>query len=116
MDVNQSLYLQGLSRDEDRWEAAKPYLEKYDHPLWQKFQNDTIGAGHGGMDFFVLHEFIESIKSKKTTPLDVYDAAAWTAISPLSQESVAAGGKNLEFPDFTKGLWKNRTNDFGTRI
>lgn len=116
MDLNQSLYLQGLSRDEDRWEAAKPYLEKYDHPLWQKFQNDTIGAGHGGMDFFVLHEFVESIKNKTKTPLDVYDAAAWTAISPLSQESVAAGGKNLEFPDFTKGLWKTRTNDFGTRI
>lgn len=116
MDVNQSLYLHGISKDEDRWEAAKPYLEKYDHPLWQKFQNDTIGAGHGGMDFFVLHEFIEAIKNKTTTPLDVYDAAAWTAISPLSQESVAAGGKNLEFPDFTKGEWKNRKNDFGTRI
>jgi hypothetical protein len=116
MDVNQSLYLQGLSRDEDRWEAAKPYLEKYDHPLWQKFQNDTIGAGHGGMDFFVFHEFVESIKNKTKTPLDVYDAAAWTAISPLSQESIAGGGKNLEFPDFTKGLWKTRTNDFGTRI
>jgi hypothetical protein len=116
MDVNQSLYLHGISKDEDRWEAAKPYLEKYDHPLWQKFQNDTIGAGHGGMDFFVLHEFVEAIKNKTTTPLDVYDAAAWTAISPLSQESVAAGGKNLEFPDFTKGLWKTRTNDFGTRI
>jgi hypothetical protein len=39
------------------------YLEKYDHPLWQKFQNDTIGAGHGGMDFFVLHEFVEAIKN-----------------------------------------------------
>lgn len=116
MDVNQSLYLHGISKDEDRWEAAKPYLEKYDHPLWQKFQNDTIGAGHGGMDFFVLHEFVEAIKNKTTTPLDVYDAAAWTAISPLSQESVATGGKNLEFPDFTKGLWKTRTNDFGTRI
>lgn len=116
MDVNQSIYLHGLSRDQDRWEAAKPYLEKFDHPLWQKFQNDTIGAGHGGMDFFVLHEFIESIKNKTTTPLDIYDAAAWTAISPLSQESVAAGGKNLEFPDFTKGLWKTRTNDFGTRL
>jgi len=116
MDVNQSLYLHGISKDEDRWEAAKPYLEKYDHPLWQKFQNDTIGAGHGGMDFFVLHEFVEAIKNKTTTPLDVYDAAAWTAISPLSQESIAVGGKNLEFPDFTKGLWKTRTNDFGTRI
>lgn len=116
MDVNQSLYLHGVSKNEDRWEAAKPYLEKFDHPLWKKFENDTIGAGHGGMDFFVLHEFIEAIKNKTITPLDVYDAAAWTAISPLSQESIAGGGSNIEFPDFTQGKWEKRKNEFGTII
>ncbi len=113
MDVNQSLYIEGVSKNPDRWEAAKPYLEQYDHPLWKKFENDTIGAGHGGMDFFVLHEFVEAIKNNTPTPMDVYDAAAWTAITPLSKDSIAGKGKTMEFPDFTKGLWKSRKNTFG---
>ena len=112
MDVNQSLYIEGISKQPHRWEAAKPYLEQYDHPLWKKFENDTKGAGHGGMDFFVLHEFVEAIKNGTTTPMDVYDAAAWTAITPLSKSSIAGKGKTMEFPDFTKGKWQNRKNLF----
>lgn len=113
MDVNQSLYIEGISKQPHRWEAAKPYLEQYDHPLWKKFENDTKGAGHGGMDFFVLHEFVEAIKNQTVTPLDVYDAAAWTAITPLSKSSIAGKGKTMDFPDFTKGKWMDRKNVFG---
>ena len=116
MDVNRSIYLEGKSKEADRWEPAQPWLNEYDHPLWKKFENDTKGAGHGGMDFFCLHEFVESIKNKVPTPMDVYDAAVWTAISPLSQQSIGKGGQAIEFPDFTKGKWKHRTNDFGSRI
>ena len=114
MDLNQSLYIEGVSKQPHRWETAKPYLEQYDHPLWKKFENDTKGAGHGGMDFFVLHEFVEAIKNNTTTPLDVYDAASWTAITPLSKASIAGKGKTMDFPDFTKGNWKSRKNIFGT--
>jgi predicted dehydrogenase len=116
MDINQSLYIEGISKSPHRWEAAKPYLEQYDHPLWKKFENDTKGAGHGGMDFFVLHEFVEAIKRNKPTPLDVYDAACWTAITPLSKASIAKNGKSMVFPDFTKGGWKKRENGFGEQL
>ena len=112
MDVNKSLYIEDVSKDAHKWEEAKPYLEKYDHPLWKKFANDTVGAGHGGMDFFVLHQFVEAIKQNKTTPIDVYDAAVWCAITPLSEQSIALGGANVDFPDFTKGQWMYRKNNF----
>jgi hypothetical protein len=64
------------------------------------------------MDFFVLHAFIESIKRKTGTPLDVYDAATWSAITPLSETSIQLGGETLAFPDFTRGRWMSRQNDF----
>jgi hypothetical protein len=112
MDVNRSLYIEGTSAKHDQWEDAKPYLEKHDHPLWQRWSKETEGAGHGGMDFFVLHAFIESIKRKSETPMDVYDAAAWSAITPLSEVSIAQGNKTVEFPDFTSGQWKTRKNNF----
>ncbi|HVM90210.1 MAG TPA: Gfo/Idh/MocA family oxidoreductase [Puia sp.] len=112
MDVNKSLYIEGVSAKEDAWEDAKPYLEKYDHPLWKRWGKDTEGAGHGGMDFFVLHAFVESIKRKVATPMDVYDAAVWSAITPLSEASIELGNQTVEFPDFTSGQWMYRKNNF----
>jgi len=108
MDVNQSLYIQGVSKRAHAWEAAAPYLEQYDHPLWKKYADRATGSGHGGMDFFVDHAFIESIKRGVDTPLDAYDAAAWSAISPLSEASISAGNAPQAFPDFTRGQWMNR--------
>ncbi|MCA0381068.1 MAG: Gfo/Idh/MocA family oxidoreductase [Bacteroidetes bacterium] len=110
MDINKSIHIEGISKPH-QWEAAKEWLDKYDHPLWKKYGNDAQGAGHGGMDFFVVHAFIESVKRQTVTPQDVYDAAAWSAITPLSEISVAEG-KTVDFPDFTNGKWKNRKNTF----
>ena len=112
MDVNKSLYIEGVSKKADQWEDAKAYLDQFDHPLWQRWSKETEGAGHGGMDFFVLHAFIESIKRQVATPLDVYDAAAWSAITPLSEVSIELGNQTVEFPDFTSGQWMYRKNNF----
>ena len=62
MDVNKSLYIEGVSKSNDDWESADAYLDKWDHPLWKRWLKETENAGHGGMDFFVLHAFIESVK------------------------------------------------------
>ncbi|MBT5248859.1 MAG: Gfo/Idh/MocA family oxidoreductase [Bacteroidetes Order II. Incertae sedis bacterium] len=107
MDINRSLYIQGVS-PAHRWEDAAPYLEKYDHPLWKKYADKATGSGHGGMDFFVDHAFVESVKRGVDTPLDAYDAAAWSAISPLSEASISAGNAPQDFPDFTRGMWMKR--------
>jgi predicted dehydrogenase len=112
MDVNKSLYIEGLSKKPDEWEDAHPWLEKYDHPLWQRWSKETEGAGHGGMDFFVLHAFIESIKRQQPTPMDVYDAAAWSSITPLSEMSIELGNQTVDFPDFTGGQWMFRKSNF----
>jgi len=37
------------------------------------------------MDFFVIDAFIESAKQNIAPPLDAYDTAAWSAITPLSE-------------------------------
>ncbi len=112
MDVNKSIYIEGQSKEPHRWEDAKTWLDKYDHPLWKKYGNDAAGAGHGGMDWFVLNAFIEAVKLKTNTPQDVYDAVTWSAITPLSESSLLLGGQSVDFPDFTNGRWMYRKNDF----
>jgi predicted dehydrogenase len=87
------------------WEDMKEYLKKYDHPLWKRWGEYASGSGHGGMDFFVDHAFVESIKRKVNPPLDAYDAAAWSAVTPLSEASIENNGAPQEFPDFTRGRW-----------
>jgi predicted dehydrogenase len=111
MDVNKSVYVEGVSKAH-QWDDAKSWLDKYDHPLWKRWTADAEGAGHGGMDFFVVHAFIESVKRKTSTPMDVFDAAAWSAITPLSETSIELGNQTVEFPDFTSGNWMYRKNDF----
>ena len=111
MDLNKSVYIEGTSKH-DQWDAEKEWFDKYDHPLWKRWASNAEGAGHGGMDFFVLHAFIESAKRNVATPMDVYDAAAWSAITPLSEQSIELGNETIEFPDFTSGKWMNRKNDF----
>jgi predicted dehydrogenase len=108
MDVNQSIYIQDKSAKSDEWDDEKSWLDKYDHPLWVRWSKESAGAGHGGMDFFVIHSFIESIKLKTPTAMDVYDAAAWSAITPLSEQSIELGNETVEFPDFTGGQWMYR--------
>ena len=108
MDVNKGIYLEGKSQKPHQWDDAQTWLDKYDHPLWVKWSKETEGAGHGGMDFFVIHSFVESIKRQTPTPMDVYDAAAWSAITPLSEQSIDLGNQTVEFPDFTSGQWMYR--------
>jgi hypothetical protein len=112
MDVNKGIYIEGKSAKPHQWDDAKIWLDKYDHPLWARWSKETAGAGHGGMDFFVIHSFVEAIKRKIPTPMDVYDAAAWSAITPLSEQSIELGNETVEFPDFTGGQWMYRKPAF----
>ncbi len=105
MDVNNGMYIEGKSDKAHRWDTATAWLNKYDHPLWARYGKDAAGAGHGGMDFFVVNAFIESCKRGDSTPLNVYDAAAWSAIAPLSEQSIELGNETIEFPDFSGGQW-----------
>ncbi|MBN8682232.1 MAG: Gfo/Idh/MocA family oxidoreductase [Chitinophagales bacterium] len=111
MDVTKSLLIEGKTKAHS-WEDAKPWLDKYDHPLWKRYGADAKTAGHGGMDFFVFHHLVESAKNNRAPQIDVYDAATWLAITPLSEASIATGSSPQAFPDFTRGRWTERTPDF----
>jgi len=112
MDVANSVYIDHQSKEDDSWDPAHTWFEKYDHPLWKKYEKYAEGAGHGGMDWFVFNAFVESVKQKKQTPIDVYDSVTMSVIGPLSTKSIKEGNAVQEFPDFTKGKWKTRKNTF----
>lgn len=102
------IYFEKEMKHSHRWDNTEKWLKEHDHPIWKKYGEKAEGAGHGGMDFFVDHAFIECVKRGVEFPLDVYDLASWYAITPLSEKSIAEGGQVQNIPDFTRGKYKNR--------
>lgn len=86
----------------DQWEPFEPYMERFTHPLWAELEAEAKkNGGHGGADYITMYEFVRAVRNKTQTPQDVYDAATWSAIFPLSIASVKKDGKWLDFPKFT---------------
>ncbi len=112
---NNSIYIEGISPEPHRWESDEDYLEKYDHPLWKRFsdaKNTISHTGHGGMDFFIVRAFIETLKGADPV-IDVYDAVSMSVISPLSEKSIRLGSTAVKIPDFTRGKWEESKPIFG---
>lgn len=89
-------------QDMAKWQA------RFDHPLWKQLEKEAqANGGHGGMDFIMLWRMVYCLRNGLPMDQDVYDAASWSAAFPLSCASVAARGNAQDFPDFTRGAWKD---------
>ncbi len=91
-----------------KFSPDKEMLEKYEHPLWKEYREFGLRGGHGGMDYLCLRAFVESIQKDVAFPIDVYDTAAWMAITCLSEESIQKGSAPVAIPDFTSGRWMQK--------
>lgn len=97
-----SVYLVENSPEYHQWESWKPYEKIYNHKWWQ---SDFSSQSHGGTDYIMLCRFLDAVRSKGPTPIDVYDSAVMTAIVELSGISIAKNSP-IAFPDFTRGKWQ----------
>ena len=95
-------------RWKEHWNNFEAYRAKYEHPIWQRFLSDGVVGGHGGMDGLVYRAFFECLQKGLDMPIDVYDAASWMSITPLSEASIQLGGAPQIIPDFTNGRWLAR--------
>ena len=90
------------------WTAIEDVPAALEHPLWERLEREARGAGHGGMDLLEDYRLIECLRRGEPMDMDVYDGAAWSVVTELSERSVAEGSHPVEFPDFTRGRWTNR--------
>lgn len=106
-DYPARLYIDGQNTDES-WGDLKGQ-KQYEYPLWTKEGEiaKKVG-GHGGMDYIMLYRLLQCLREGLPPDMDVYDAASWSAVGPLSVTSVAKGSAPMEFPDFTRGRWQQR--------
>lgn len=94
-------------------EELKKLYDQYSPPIVKHIGEiaKEVG-GHGGMDFIMDWRLIDCLRNGLPLDQDVYDAASWSAIIPLTQQSVDNKSRTVEVPDFTRGAWKtNKPHD-----
>jgi len=106
MGTLEKIYLEDRSPEEHTWEDTGEYYSRFEHPMWKTLGETARNYGHSGGDYMELHQFIQAVRTGTRTPIDVYDAAAWSVISPLTERSVAERSTPVDFPDFTRGKWE----------
>jgi predicted dehydrogenase len=108
------IYIEGLSPIEHQFEPADRYLKEYEHPALKNYKPKLRKAatrGHGNSTLetpITWHRLIMALRENKMPDWDVYDSVTSSAVSPLSEKSVANNSRPVDFPDFTKGKWKTR--------
>jgi len=106
-DSRTGMYLHGTSADYN-WDPVDKFKEQYQHDYWR-----TDGAmakkagGHGGIDYFCIHDFIKMVRTGEPPWIDAYDAASWSSILHFSKLSLDRKGGAVEIDDFTRGKWKD---------
>ena len=113
--TSKKIYIEGLSPVEHEWEPADPYLKEYEHPIAKNYNPPPRRGGeiqgHGGGGTQTPQHWdrlVRALRENKLPDWDVYDSITSSAISPITEASVAGKGKVIDFPDFTNGKWKNR--------
>ena len=101
-------------RSTHTWEPGSPYLAEYEHPLWkQALERAAPASGAAGVkpvpvtaEVLEDSRLIQALRAGVAPDFDVYDAATWSAVTALSEKSVANRSRPADFPDFTRGKWK----------
>ena len=103
--------VEGITSNHHSWvqgENLEKLYEKYDHPLYRRVGDEAKRmGGHGGMDFIMRYRIIECLREGKPLDQNVYEGCFWSAVTPLSAESLLNDGAPQKFPDFTRGSWKS---------
>jgi predicted dehydrogenase len=100
------VYIEGRGRAH-QWQPAQDLLPEFEHPLWTEIAEQAQGAGHGGMDFIEDYRLIKCLREGLPTDMNVYDAAALSAVIEASVRSVRRRSDAIDIPDFTRGKWKS---------
>jgi len=89
-------------------EKMDSVLQVYEHPFYKEAgeQARKLGAiAHGGMDYIMDYRLVYCLRNGLPLDQDVYDAAEWSCLVPLTELSVNNNGSPVEIPDFTRGAW-----------
>lgn len=91
------IWLDSFNQKENRKYVTLSSLQKNSDNELNK-QVEQLGNRYA--KYMMMNEFIESIIKKRRPEINVFDAAVWSSIIPLSKQSILNGNIPIEFPAF----------------
>ena len=87
-------------------DAVEPLVVQYTQPDIAAIQNEGYQLGVPNiMNYTMDRRLIHCLRQGLPLDIDVYDAAEWSCIAELSEQSALQGGIPMQIPDFTRGRW-----------
>ncbi len=76
-------------------EFAKRYVPDY----WRKLEREARRTGHGGGDYFIVRDFVRSVRGEIERPIGIHESMDMTLPGLVSQQSILRGGAWMDVPD-----------------
>ena len=108
-----------ISTGNHKWVESEEYekiKEKYTPEIFHRIGELAKKSGHGGSDLLIDWHLIDCLHNGLPLDQDVYDAAAWSSILPLSDWSVRNNSNSIKVPDFTAGAWKKNEQNMDINL
>ena len=87
--------------------TTEELLQRYQHPFTATIGKEgALRGAPNEMNYIMDYRLIYCLHHGLPLDMDVYDAAEWSCITELSEQSVLNGSLPVEIPDFTRGAWK----------
>ncbi len=94
-----------------KWLGTEQLYSEFEHPLWREWFDQLSNiypfTGHGGGDSVMWYKILQDLLNGNSMDMTVYDAVCLSAVSQLTEISNSRDGESIQFPDFTRGKWKN---------
>jgi len=97
----------------EKFESIK---EQYTPAIFKKLGEMAKHSGHGGSDLLINWHLVDCLRNGLPLDQDIYDAAAWSAIVPLSEWSVQNNSNSIKIPDFTAGQWQTNQRNMDINL
>ena len=89
-------------------EQLEAIVAQYTQPEIAKIQQRGHELGVPNiMNYTMDYRLIYCLRNGLPLDIDVYDAAEWSCIAELSEQSAQNGGIPISIPDFTRGHWQD---------
>ena len=108
-----------ISKGDHKWvspEGFEALKEEYTPEIYRKMGELTRSSGHGGSDLLMDWHLIDCLLNGLPLDQEVYDAASWSSIVPLSQWSVLNRSNSIDIPDFTAGAWETNPHNMDIQL
>ena len=96
-DVEDPRSLEPNFVSENRWDGG--FASVHDRSRLPK-EFEGLSNGHGGSHQFMVDDFVMDAVGQRKAPMNVFDAARFTAPGVWAHESALAGGSKREIPTF----------------